>query len=125
MRLPAPVKVGAPSPSSRSPKTTHVSINDPTILAPMCVRRDDGKVESKRPPDRAAVFLFQLRRHSRVIAVAIAIVAVEAVGIVILVIIVIRGLIEESPPRTGIVIVAVGVLACRAARTDVVDPDAA
>src|SRR5207237_1406 len=41
-RLPAPVKVGAPAPSSRTPKKTHVSNNDPTILAPMCFRRDDG-----------------------------------------------------------------------------------
>src|SRR5437870_2445866 len=39
-RLPAPVKVSAPAPSSRTPKKTHVSNNDPTILAPMCERRD-------------------------------------------------------------------------------------
>ena len=51
---------------------------------------------------------FQTRRSSRVVAVAIAIVAVEAVGIVVGVVIVMRGRIEESLPRTGIVVVVVG-----------------
>src|SRR6188474_2048492 len=85
-----------------------------------CIRRDDGKVESKRPPDLAAVSLFQLRHRSRVIAVVTAIVAVEAVGVMIPVIIVMRGLVEEALPRTGIVVVG-----APARRTDVVDPGVA
>src|SRR5688572_5001783 len=65
-------------------------------------------------------FSFQLRYRSGVIAVAI--VAVEAVGIVIRVIIVVRGLVEESLPRTGIIIAVVG---ASAGRADVVDPGVA
>src|SRR5207302_9558606 len=70
--------------------------------------------KQKRPPDRAAVSLFQIRQHSRVIAVAI--IAIEAVGIVVLVIIVIRGRIEESLLRAAIIVVGALV-----GRTDAVD----
>src|SRR5206468_9087014 len=84
-------------------------------------RRQGGIKTAARSGGR---FTFQIRPRSRVVAVAaIAIVAVEVVGIVVhVVVIVIRGLVEESLPRTGIVIVVVGALAGRAARTDVVDP---
>src|SRR5690349_18913965 len=78
-----------------------------------CVRRDDGKVESKRPPNLAAVS-FLLSRRLRVIAVAIAIVAVEAVGIVVHLVILVRGLIEQPLPRAVATVAAVRAPARRA-----------
>ena len=77
---------------------------------PDCAARHPGYErpnKNGRPIGRPFRF-FQLRQHSRVIAVAAAIIAVEAVGIVIRVVIVMRALIKESLPRTGIIIVVVG-----------------